>query len=392
MKRITLLILGVLFLFACNSNKRIEKTIANGNYDYAIELATKKLKNNKDKKGKQKFIKSLKNAYFKAVDKDYRNLVRFKADTNPASIEQVYETYVSLDKRQEALRGILPLTLNGKEIDFRFTDYSNDIQDSKENLSEFLYNNAIKLLATNYKIDARNAYNDLEYLDRINPNYQQINKLLEEAKFKGTDFVQVNLVNDSNTIIPRRLEEDLLDFNAYDLNTFWTNFHTNIDPKITYNKKLEILFKDIDVSPERITEKQLIREREIKDGFEYILDDNGNVAVDSLGNSIKVDKFIPVKCNLFEIHQEKASHILADVILTNLENNQEIDNFPIDSEFVFTHIFAEADGDVRALDNQDRELIKLREIPFPNNEQMVYDTGEDIKNQLKDIINKMDFE
>lgn len=254
MKRITLLILGVLFLFACNSNKRIEKTIANGNYDYAIELATKKLKNNKDKKGKQKFIKSLKNAYFKAVDKDYRNLVRFKADTNPASIEQVYETYVSLDKRQEALRGILPLTLNGKEIDFRFTDYSNDIQDSKENLSEFLYNNAIKLLATNYKIDARNAYNDLEYLDRINPNYQQINKLLEEAKFKGTDFVQVNLVNDSNTIIPRRLEEDLLDFNAYDLNTFWTNFHTNIDPKITYNKKLEILFKDIDVSPERITE------------------------------------------------------------------------------------------------------------------------------------------
>jgi hypothetical protein len=391
MKKITLL-LGLLFIFACNSNKRIEKTIANGNYDYAIKLATKKLKTNKDKKGKEKFIKSLKNAYFKAVDKDYRDLVRFKADTNPASIEQVYETYVSLDKRQEALRSILPLHLNGKEVDFRFTDYTNDIITSKKTLSDYLYNNAINLLNSNHKLNARKAYEELEYLDRINPNYKNLTSLFNEAKFKGTDFIEVQLINDSQTIIPSRLEEDLLDFNAYDINSFWTNFHINKDPKITYNKKLEILFRNIEVSPERITERQLIREREIKDGFEYVLDQNGNVAVDSLGNGIKVDKFITVTCNLFEITQEKASRILADVILTDLEKNQKAEDFPIDSEFVFTHIFGEADGDARALSKEDKDLIKLREIPFPSNEQMVFDTGEDIKYQLKNIIKRMEFE
>ena len=49
-------------------------------------------------------------------------------------------------------------------------------------------------------------------------------------------------------------------------------------------------FRTIDISPEQINEKQIIREKVIKDGFDYVLDKRGNVAKDSLGNDIKVDK------------------------------------------------------------------------------------------------------
>ena len=130
-------------------------------------------------------------------------------------------------------------------------------------------------------------------------------------------------------------------------------------------------------------------QKEIKDGKEYLLDDNGHIVRDSLGNGVKVDKFITVNCNVYEIHQEKACHIDTDVILSD-KNGRILESFPLESEFIFIHDFAEKDGDKRALDNYQLELINLVEVPFPSNEQMVFDTGEDLKEKLKDIIDDLD--
>ena len=38
-------------------------------------------------------------------------------------------------------------------------------------------------------------------------------------------------------------------------------------------------------------EKQFIKEKQIKDGVKTLLDSNGNVVKDSIGNPIKVDNF-----------------------------------------------------------------------------------------------------
>ena len=62
--------------------------------------------------------------------------------------------------------------------------------------------------------------------------------------------------------------------------------------------------------------------------------------------------------------------------------------FPIDSGFVFDNLYATYRGDKRALSKEDWDLIGNRQIPFPTNEQMVYDTGEDLKAKLKDIISR----
>ena len=32
-------------------------------------------------------------------------------------------------------------------------------------------------------------FDDLAYLDQLNPNYKDVRSLMDEAKFKGTDFV-----------------------------------------------------------------------------------------------------------------------------------------------------------------------------------------------------------
>lgn len=392
MKKITILLALIFLSLSCNSSKKIKKQIASGNYDYAIEKAVKKLRKNPDKKNKQPIIKMLEKAYDKAVQQDYRKLQKYKIDTNPAIIENIYNTYVQLENRQEKIRPLLPLFIKDENRNalFIFKDYNNQIEDSKNSLSDYLYAKSKRLLTKNDKLSAREAYNDLKYLQKLNPNFKDVDHLLEDAHYQGTNFVHVILINDTQQIIPTRLEDDLLDFNAYGLNKFWIQFNAQKQENTNYDYQLALLFKQIDISPERVLESKIPITKTIKDGFEYVLDSNGHIKLDSLGNKMKIDKYIDVSADFYKIHQEKASHITGEVRLTDLKTNQEIDNFPIESEFIFINDFGDLDGDKRALNSNQLELLNHREIPFPSNEQMVYDTGKDLKEKLKAIIKDLD--
>jgi hypothetical protein len=393
MKRITLILVSFFLILSCNSSKKIQKQISAGNYDTAIFFAIKKLRKNSDKKKKQPIIKLLEKAYDKAVEKDYRNLSKYKIDNNPAVIKNIYKTFIKLDKRQELIRPLLPLHIKDENRNalFIFRDYKQDIEDSKNSLSEYLYVKGIRLLKSDKKDNARKAYDELKYLDKINPNFKNVDSLLDIAHFKGTNFVNVILINNTHQVIPYRLEQDLLDFNTYGLDKFWTQFDSQKNENINYDYELALIFKRIDISPERIIETKTPINKTIKDGFEYVLDSEGNIKLDSLGNKIKIDKFINVSADFYKIHQEKASNIEAEVVLYDVINKEEVESFPINSEFIFVNDFGDLDGDKRALNAEQLELLNHREIPFPTNEQMIYDTGEDLKEKFKNIIEDFDF-
>ena len=89
--------------------------------------------------------------------------------------------------------------------------------------------------------------------------------------------------------------------------------------------------------------------------------------------------------------QLKSVKVNGQVFYKNLKTNQLIDTFPLESEFIFEHRYATYNGDKSALDTNYLGLIKLRRVPFPNNEQMIFDAGEDLKLQLKSIISNQNF-
>ncbi|GAA4901036.1 hypothetical protein GCM10023311_28380 [Flaviramulus aquimarinus] len=383
------LLLTVLFLalLACNTRKQVEKAVHSGNYDQAITTALNKLKTNKNKKRKYDYVLMLQDAYYKVVERDLNTIEHLKKDNNSETLRQIYELYLDLNARQEAIKPILPLSVNGKNIPFDFNNYSDDILEAKENLSDYMYEKGIDLLESDDKRIIREAYNTLEYLQRINPNYENTRELLDEAHQRGTDYVLVSINNETQQIIPSRLEADLLNFDTYGLNKFWSVYHANRVANLKYDYAMQLNLKQINISPERINEREYLREKDIKDGWEYKLDQDGNAVKDSLGKYIKIDKIIRVKCRLLETIQTKSSQVIADVVYVDLLSKQTLNAFPINSEFVFEYAFARSRGDKRALNADDRNLLNNRRVPFPSNEQMVYDTGEDLKFQLKDIIN-----
>ncbi|OYU80384.1 MAG: hypothetical protein CFE23_09980 [Flavobacterium sp. BFFFF1] len=84
----------------------------------------------------------------------------------------------------------------------------------------------------------------------------------------------------------------------------------------------------------------------------------------------------------------KACQVAGKVDYVNLKTNQLLQTFPLASEFIFENQYATYRGDKRAVDAEYYTYFDHKVLPFPSNEQMVFDTGEDVKAKLKDIITR----
>lgn len=381
-------IVAVLVLSACSSVKRNQKFIAEGDYYRAIDLAVKKLQKDKYAEKNDEHIILLEEAYKKAVSEDTRRINFLQKSNEPNKTRSIYFLYKRLEDRQFQIRPLLPLYSSslGRNASFKFKDYSNEIIAAKEAYVADLYNEALQLKNRNTIEDFRKSYYLLCDIDELHPNYKNVNALLDETRSLGTDFVLVSLNNKTNQIIPYRLERDLLDFNTYGLNNFWTEFHSERQNGRNYTYAIVLNLRNIAISPERIFERDEKRNLRIKDGWEYKKDRNGNFILDEDGNKIKVDVYKNVSALLHVTTQQKSVLVNGNVTYRDLLSNQTIENHPLTSEFIFENIFATFRGDREALSGDDLQFINSRFVPFPTNEQMVFDAGEDMKVRLKEIL------
>ncbi|MEC5166686.1 hypothetical protein RCH18_002434 [Flavobacterium sp. PL11] len=387
MKKVLLLICLVLCVFACGV-KQTQNLLSSGNYDQAINSARSYLQTNKNKKAKQDYVYLLEEAFAKAKEQDLNSIKMLNKEANPSQLEKIYTTYLQLNQRQENIKPLLPLKLikEGRNAIFPFDNYTDEIIDSKNTLSAYLHANAKKLLSTSDKMNYRTAYDDLEYLNKINPNYKNVVQLLEDAKVRGADYVSVYTKNETNMIIPVRLQNDLLDFSTLGLNDKWTVYHNAEQKGIYYDYGLIINFRQIYISPEQIKEKEFSKERIIKDGTKKLIDANGKEVLDDKGKVVLVDNLRKVNATIYEFRQFKSCQITAKIDYINLKSKQILKTFPITSEYVFENIHATYKGDRRASDDNYYLYFDKKSVIFPSSEQMIYDTGEDLKSKIKNII------
>ncbi len=394
MKKAILSLVLFVLIVACGGVKKTQEALNSGNYYRAINTSIRNLADNKTKKSNQPYIQLLEEAFNKNTQRELDHISFLQKEGNPANYDAIYNSYTQLKQAQERIRPLLPLYLveEGRDANFSFNNYDNEILVAKENLSNYLYDNASILLQNaSFKEDYRNAYRDFAYLNELSPGYLDAKIKMEEALSKGQDYVKVQVVNETEQIVPIRLEEELLNFNTYGLDDQWTQYHTNPISDITYDYEMQVAFRAINISPEQVQEKQVIKEKQIKDGYEVLLDDNGRAIKDSLGNEIKIDRFRTVSCNYYEFTQLKTAQVSGNVSYVDLRRQQQVNTYPLSSEFIFEHVYAHYNGDKRALDENLVPLVNQVAVPFPTNEQMVYDAGEDLKLKLKDIVVRQRF-
>ena len=323
MKKITFIIAFFILLTSCGV-KQTQNNLASGNYDAAIDIAVSNLRSNKDKKGKQDYIYLLEEAFAKVKERDLNTISFLNKENNPSNLEKIYNTYLALNDRQEKIKPLLPLKLikEGRNAIFPFDDYNDQIISSKNALSNYLYTNAKALMLTKNKMNYRRVYDDLIYLDKINHNYKDVANIMDEAQFKGTDYVIVYTKNETNMIIPVQLQNDLLDFKSYKLNDKWTVYHSVKQKDIYYDYGMLINFRSILISPEQIKEREFTKERQVVDGQRKQLDANGKIVLDRQGKPIMMDNLINATVKINEVRQFKSCQITAKVDYIDNKTNQ----------------------------------------------------------------------
>ena len=95
-------------------------------------------------------------------------------------------------------------------------------------------------MKNNLKSNYKEAYYLLTYIEEINPNFNKTRNLIQECIDKGRHNILVEIFNNSDKIIPEKLENDILDFETYGLKSLWQSFYSkrtrleiNYDYKVT---------------------------------------------------------------------------------------------------------------------------------------------------------------
>lgn len=371
-------LLAILILTACGSSK---KSLESGDFVNAVDRSVKNLRK---KPTNSKEIAILNEAYAKAnqIDIDRINFLRQGAEEQ--AWDEIFNRYNYLQERQN-LVGTLPQNVLAA-INFEKKEYTGDLFAAKKRACDFLYARAMRSLSTNDKYKAREAFYDLQRVKGYSPDYKDIDMRMGEAQFKGTNQILFKIKNESNIALPRDLEADILKISLKDLNVSWLNYDTKAERNINYDYYIVLVLKGISITPEQVNESSITDEKEIEDGYKYLLDSKGNVKKDTAGNDIKLPVYKKITCKVVTVRQFKACNIVANLDYVDARNGQLVKTSPVAAEMIFENRAATAVGDLDALKPESKQWLGKKTLPFPSNEQMIYDGGMVLKDRTKDYL------
>ncbi|MBE7442811.1 MAG: hypothetical protein HS119_10205 [Flavobacteriales bacterium] len=377
MKYFIIYIFSIALLVGCaSSSKKYDK----GDYDSAMEISAKKIK--KDP-GKFEEVDVFNDAYRMAYVKDKAEVERLKAEGNPANWSKIYTIYVRMNRRQELAKTLPPVGIVYEEQDFE-----SEIENAKTKATEYAYAKGVEQLGKNDKLAAREAYSRFVEAKSYITNFRDVDEKIAEAKFKGTTNVFFTIEDKSKVVASKTLMEELQAINVDDLDKDWLNYDNTIDSNRIYHYSIILSMTDILVSPEEMKESIAQESKEIEDGFSYVLDANGNVKKDTLGNDIKIPKYKTIHCAIKRVQQRKTARITGSLNYYDNITNKLMKSEPITSDALFENFYAVANGDLNALSPQSQKDLQTQPVPFPPSPDLIIQAGNVLKGMTKDIIVK----
>ncbi|MEL6668727.1 MAG: hypothetical protein AAFY36_12945 [Bacteroidota bacterium] len=374
---------ALMLLPACGN---IDKLVESGDYEAAIERAQRNLTGRQKKN--PRYVMALEEAVNRANARDVQRASDLKRRGPSADWTAVFRIYDNLNRRQIALRPLLPLVdKDGREARFNLVRVQPLLAEARQNAAAQTYADAQSLLTEGRlgnKAAARQAYATLEQVNYYMAGYRDTPELLREAEDLGVVYVVLQLENRSRAFLPAGFERELLNLRHVNMDSQWRRFHLQPVRGQTYDYRAILAIDDIAVSPERLTERIYTDEKEITDGEEYVLDENGNVAKDSLGNDITQPRQIIIRADVVEVLQTKNAIVSGSLEISDLNTGRVLERRQLTAEGLFENYASTFQGDRRALSSQTRQRLGNSPIPFPADESLILLAAEQLKPILQD--------
>ncbi len=382
MKKTFTFLFVVLLMSACGSTT---KKLQQGNYDAVVNKSVKKL----IRKPKAEDAAEMDRAYRLANERDLERIKFLKAEDNPDNYDEIFNRYYMLKERQRKVRTVTPMTVDGNTYSYGYVDYDAEIIASKRKAADFFYNNGKGLLENALqKGDYRDAYYQLVKASEYSGGqFENIDALIYDARMKGISRVIVEINNQAPLQLPPMVEEDLISFDTRGLGNEWVEYHfKHVDENAVYDYAVFVKLISIMVSPDGVKNTDELFKKNISDGFDYVLDANGNVMEDTAGNDIKIQKFKEITCTLIETRQFKSVEIRGEVEILSMNPERLIQKEPFGASNQFEHFSARSIGDEGALTEEAFKMTQQEKIPFPTDVDMVLMCTETIKPAIRNAI------
>lgn len=386
MKNLLLLSILIAMLSACASG---DKMVERGDYDGLINLATKKLSG---KKKKDEYVRALEKGFEKITQRDMATIESLKTSNDPEDWEEIIHVAGDINRRQDKIDPLLPLiSESGYHAKFTFVRTDKIVTEAKitaVNLYEKQLDDMVASARKGNKEQARLAFNMIDHIRSLSDNYYKA-ELRDEMRNIGINKILLRIENNSNVIMPAGYEEELLSANFANIGGSWDRYYTEIDEdmKVDYQVVLHIL--DVATTHDEWSEIATPYNKNIVDGWEYVLDERGNVKKDSLGNDIKRDRIINVNATVVETKQSKKAMIRSRMEIIDANDNARIYSQPLEVEDCFSHTARNFFGDERALDNNLRN--RILPVTYPSDASLIRDAFKELKPKFFNEVRRTDF-
>lgn len=375
MKNLLLAIVSITFLLSCaSSGKKLET----GNYDAAIKKSAKKIRKNP---GKFEEVEIFNDAYKMAYNRDNNEILRLKKQGNPANWSKIYYVYAKMKKHQDIAISLPPVG-----IEFEERDFDSEMATARLNATEYAYAKGEELMLKNDRMEARKAYTSYQEAKKFTPDYKDIDEKMAVAKKAGVTNIFFRIEDNAELKVPQQMMQEIQNIEVNDLDKGWVNYDSYIDTTALYHYSVILNIKMIEVTPDEVAKVHNVETKEVPDGFDYLLDANGNVTKDTLGNDIKIPKYKIIQCNITRYHQTKASRITAELEYYDNATDKLMKKEPVTSEFLFENRYALALGNIEALSPESQQELNTKPLPYPHSDDIIIKAGEVMKAMTKEIL------
>lgn len=382
MRKFAYLLIVSILLVSCSS---AEKLMQKGYYDSAIDKSIKKVMKGKAKDEDKELLDK---AFKLANEQDEGRIDFLMEEARPENWDEIYRRYNSMNNRQTKMQRVLPLTINGNQVNYAYIDYNTLIVEAKTNAAKYFYTKGKSQMELNSKKGYRQAYFNFQRArDYRASDFPDIDVLLKDAHYFGTSRVLLELDAHLPIRLPGSFYDEVFSINTSGLNGNWVEYHlAPLDKDTYYDYYITIVLRKIIVDPPIVKTEEFMRRKRVKDGFEYVKDSRGNVMKDSLGNDIKVPKYKDLACTIIETNQYKAVTVKGEIEYVSANPDRLIKKIPIAGTTVFEHLSGKAIGQRDALLPEDWKLLEIDELPFPNDMQMLMDCAPILQAAITDAI------
>ena len=372
------LFLVIVFLGACQS---IQKSFESRDYDSVISQFTQK------KKVSDEEISMFEKAYKAALERDKQRISQLKTINNGERWEEIFDLYTQINNRQNNVLRVLPVYYtNGSKADIEIFGLSAALEESRQNAAQSYYDQGVKLLNSGVKSSIRQSLDYFSASKKFYINYKDVNELMDQALMKGKNYVLLLVEKNPALMVPPAFEQSILDNVKLTQKDDWVNIDYKQKQNVTYDYVVKLNLYDIVVTPDALKEIHTDEEKTVEDGWQYVLDYNGNVKKDSLGNDIKVPKYTKITCHVKETRMNKTAQIFGDATIYDAQTKDYIKNTKCTGNAAFDYAYIQINGNKNALSVA--TLQKLNNAPalFPNTFDMVKRSKSELIRCYQDFI------